>query len=113
MGVQMIEGLLGSLYKERVLIFIFSRQKGYAREISQFYKISLTAVINQLKSLEESGILISIKQGRTIVYQFNQRYTFLPELELLLKKVIGFYPEDLKEELLYNRRRPRRKNKSL
>ena len=109
----MIEGLLGSLYKERVLVFIFTRQKGYAREIAQFYKIALTPVLNQLKVLEENGILTSTKQGKTIVYKFNPRYAFLQELQAILEKLVSFYPEDIRENLLYNRRRPRRKNKSL
>ncbi|MBC8383056.1 MAG: winged helix-turn-helix transcriptional regulator [Candidatus Cloacimonetes bacterium] len=109
----MLEGLFGSLYKERVLVFIFSRQKGYAREIAQFYNIALTPVLNQLKTLEENGILVSATRGKTIIYQFNPRYPFLQELKAMLEKLINFYPEDIKQKLLFNRRRPRRRNKQL
>ena len=109
----MIEGLLGSIYKERILVFIFCRKKGYAREITRFYEISLTAVINHLNNFEKNGILTTQKQGKTIVYKLNPRYPFISELEALLEKVVSFYPEDLEAKLLYNRRRPRRKDKSI
>jgi len=33
----MIEVLLGSKNAERVLIYIFSREEGYAREIARFF----------------------------------------------------------------------------
>jgi len=104
----MIEGLLGSIYKERILVFILCRQRGYAREIARFYEISLTAVINQLNNFEKNGILTALKQGKTLVYKLNPRYPFLSELEALLEKVVSFYPEDLREKLIYNRRRPGR-----
>ncbi len=109
----MIEGLFGSLYKEQILVFIYARQRGYAREVSKFFNIALTPVLHQLKKLEENGILVSEKQGITILYQLNPRYPFLNELKALLEKLIFFYPEDIKEKLLYNRRRPRRRSKKL
>ena len=34
----MIEVLLGSKSAERVLIYIFSREEGYAREIARFFQ---------------------------------------------------------------------------
>lgn len=33
----MLEGLLGSKNRERVLLFVYCRDKGYAREIARFY----------------------------------------------------------------------------
>jgi len=109
----MLESLLGSICKEKVLIFILCREEGYAREIAKFYEIPLTPVINQLKKLESSSIIFARSQGRTKVYKFNPRYQFLPELKKLLEKAVSFYPQELQQELLYNRRRPRRSNKAL
>lgn len=109
----MLESLFGSIYKEKILIFILCREEGYAREIAKFYGIPLTPIINQLKNLESSSIIFAQSQGRTKVYKFNPRYQFLPELKKLLEKAVSFYPQELQQELLYNRRRPRRSNKPL
>ena len=109
----MIESLVGTLNKERVLVFLLCREEGYAREIAEFYKIPLTPVINQLKILENGSIIYAQLRGRTKIYEFNPRYPFLEELKNLIEKVVSFYPEEIIKELQYNRRRPRRTNKIL
>lgn len=109
----MIESVVGTLNKERILVFLQCREEGYAREIAKFFDIPLTPVINQLKILEAGNVLFAKLQGRTKIYKFNPRYPFLEELRNLLKKVVSFYPENIKHELQYNRRRPRRSEKPL
>jgi len=109
----MLVALLGSVNKEKVLIYIASRESGYARKIADFYNISLTSVVKQLKKLEEGGVLYSEMQGRTKVYKFDPRFPFIKELKLLLDKVLSFYPEEILNRLKFNRRRPRRSNKPL
>lgn len=113
MGGLMLETLLGSINAERTLIFLLCRDEGYAREIARFYNTYLSPIQNQLNKLEENGVLISKLSGRTRNYSFNPRYPFLQELRNLLDKAFSFYPEELKSTLLYNRRRPRRRNKPL
>lgn len=107
----MLEPLLGSLSRERVLVFISARDEGYAREIACFFKTDLDPIQKQLEKLEFGGVLISRMVGRTRLYTFNPRYPFLAELKALLEKALAFYPEDEREELLMNRRRPRRSGK--
>ena len=109
----MLEVLLGSINAEQILIFLLCREEGYAREIARFYNTVLSPIQNQLNKLEENGVLISKLSGRTRNYSFNPRYPFLLELRNLLDKALSFYPEELKTALLYNRRRPRRRNKPL
>jgi hypothetical protein len=109
----MIEALLGSKNAERVLIYLFSREEGYAREISRFFNADLKSIQKQLDKLEAGGVLVSREVGRTRPYTFNPRYPFLNELKALLEKALSFYPEKEREELLMNRRRPRAKGKSL
>jgi predicted transcriptional regulator len=109
----MLTPLLGSENSERVLIFLLARDNGYAREISQFFDTNLYAIQRQLDKLETGGILVSKTVGRTRLYQFNPRYTFLEELKSLLAKALSFYPESVREELLMNRRRPRSRGKPL
>lgn len=109
----MLEALLGSENRERVLVFILGRDRGYATEIANFYGTDLYGVQRQLDRLEAGGILVSHAVGRTRIYEFNPRYPFLKELKCLLEKALAFYPEDFQQELLMNRRRPRRRGKPL
>jgi len=109
----MIESLLGSKNAERVLIYIFAREEGYAREIAGFFETDLKSIQMQLDKFEKSGVLVSRTVGRTRPYVFNLRYPFLNEVRALLEKALSFYPEKEREELLMNRRRPRARGKAL
>jgi hypothetical protein len=109
----MIESLLGSKNAERVLIYIFARDEGYAREIAGFYKTDLKSIQMQLDKFERSGVLVSREVGRTRPYVFNPRYPFLNEVKALLQKALSFYPENEREDLVMNRRRPRARGKPL
>jgi len=109
----MLKPLLGSESTERVLIFILARDEGYATEIARFFETDLFGIQNQLDKLENGCVLISHTAGRTRLYIFNPRYPFLKELKSLLEKALSFYPEDMRERFLMNRRRPRRRGKPL
>jgi len=109
----MIEVLLGSKNAERVLIYIFSREEGYPREIARFFDTDLKSIQKQLDKFESGGVLVSREVGRTRPYVFNPRYPFLNELKALLEKALSFYPEADREELTMNRRRPRARGKTL
>jgi predicted transcriptional regulator len=110
-GLHMLEPILGSTNCERALIFILARSKGYPREISRFFNVDLSPVQQQLDKLESGGVLVSQTAGRTRLYEFNPRYPFLKELKALLDKALSFYPEEEKNRLFMNRRRPRRRGK--
>jgi len=109
----MIEAIVGSSSSEKVLIFLFARKEGYAREIARFYGTTLDPVQKQLTKLEAGGVLASRVVGKTRLFSFNPRYPLLAELRALLEKTLQFYPDHVRERLLMNRRRPRRKGKSL
>jgi predicted transcriptional regulator len=109
----MLEPILGSVNAEKVLIYLFVREKGYPREIANFYDINVRAIQNQLEKFENGGIVVSFLLGKIRLYQFNPRYVFLPELMKLLEKAFLFYPEEEIERLKMNRRRPRRTGKPL
>ena len=107
----MIEVLFGSKSAERVLMFIYAREEGYAREISRFYESDLKSIQAQLDKLEKGGVLVSRDVGRTRPYIFNPRYPFLQELKALLEKALSFFSEEERNELVMNRRRPRARGK--
>jgi len=109
----MLEPIVGSKSSEQVFIFLLARVEGYATEIAKFFDADLYAIQKQLVRLENSDVLVSRKVGRTRVYQFNPRYPFLNELKRLLEKALNYYPDDIQEKLLLNRRRQRKKDKPL
>lgn len=109
----MLEGLINSKNKENILLYLTGRNEGYPREIAKYYNTDISPVQNQLEKLENGGILYSKLVGRTRLYSFNPRYPFLKELTALTKKVMEFLPDKEKQELLFGRKRPRRKGKPL
>lgn len=109
----MIEPILGSKNAERVLLYLLTRDQGYTREMARFWGADPDSIQKQLARLERGGILDSRSQGRTRLYRFNPRYSFLKELKALLNKALSFYPQDEQETLLVVRRRPRRREKPL
>jgi hypothetical protein len=108
-----MKSLFGSLSRERVLTFIAAREQGYAREITEFWKCTDQPIKRELNRLESDGVLIAKSYGRTISYSMNPRFFLRNELTALLLKIIDAYPPEWKEKLLFNRRRPRAKGKSI
>jgi hypothetical protein len=94
-------------------MYIFARDDGYAREIARFFGADPDSIQKQLLKFELGGIFVSRKAGRTLLYSFNPRYPFLKELKTLLEKAIAFYSKEEREQLLMNRRRPRKTGKPL
>ena len=109
----MLEPILGSVNSERVLVFILAREEGYASEMAKFFNTDLYGIQRQLDKFENGGVIVSHKAGRTRLYRFNPRYSFLKELKALLNKAISFYTPVERDRLLIVRRRPRRRGKPL
>jgi len=109
----LLEPVIGSANRERILIFLQARDEGYAREIARFFETGLFPIQNQLERLEAGGIIVSKEAGRTVLYKFNPRYALIKELKELLDKAISYYPDETQERLLMNRRRPRRRGKPI
>ena len=109
----MIEVILGSKNAERVLIYIYTRGEGYAREIARFYETDLLPIQKQLDKLEAGGVLVSREVGKTRPYVFNPRYPFLNELKALLEKALSFFSQEEQDRFMMNRRRPRARAKIL
>lgn len=107
----MIETLLGNINKERILLFLYTQDSGYAREMSRIFNVSLRSIQLQLKTLEDGGVIVGFQKGRTWVYELNPRYFFIKELKALLGRLYEATPEDDKRKYYILRRRPRRKGK--
>ncbi len=109
----MLEPLLGSDKKEKILFFLCSRGEGYAREIARTFGLNLNTVQNQLLNLESQGVLYSRLKGKVRLFGFNPRYAFKKELEALLNKAMQFLPEEEVRKYFQPRLRPRRTGKPL
>ena len=109
----MLEAVLGSLSAERVLLFLAAKEEGYATEIARTFDTDLSPIQKQLERMERDGLLVNRQVGRTRLYSFNPRYAFVPEVKAMMEKALEFCPDELRETLLFDRRRPRKVGKLL
>ena len=109
----MLESLFGSRNRERVLLYLYGRETGYAREIARYYRSDLDPMQKQLERLELGGVIVAKAAGRTRVYSLNPRYPFLQQLKALLERALQFIDENERARLMNTRRRPRRAGKPL
>ena len=109
----MLNKLLGSINKERVLVYLAARGRGHSREIARFFKGPLSPVQKALDNLEAAAVLVSRMVGTTREYEFNPRYPARAELASLIDRALSLYPPKLRNQLLVTRSRPRRRGKPL
>ncbi|MBS0646821.1 MAG: winged helix-turn-helix transcriptional regulator [Verrucomicrobia bacterium] len=88
----MLEGLFGNQTIQKVLLFLFVNGKCYGTQLHHALSVALTPVQKALLRLEKGGIVLSYFEGKTRLYQFNQAYPLLHELEQLLKKAYTLLP---------------------
>jgi DNA-binding transcriptional ArsR family regulator len=109
----MLEPLLESTVKERIMLYLYTHGEGYARELSRALDLYLNAVRNQLLKLERGGVLYSRLRGKVRLFGINPRYAFKKELEALLEKAMVFIPASELERTYKPRLRPRLTGKPL
>ena len=109
----MLEPLLDSRIKERILLTLLVRKEIYARDVASIFRASLSPIQNQFKKLEKGGVVVSRLKGRTRLYSFNPRYPFLKEIEGILSKALSFIPASERSKYYTPRLRPRRAGKPL
>lgn len=107
----MLEALFGNATVEKVLYCISVYGEGYAKQMAELFDMPVNGIQQQLKRLEDGGVLVSRLKGKTRLYEFNPRYPFLEELRLLLDRAIQLLPESDIDKYYRKRTRPRRKGK--
>jgi DNA-binding transcriptional ArsR family regulator len=108
-----LESLVGSEKKEKVLLYIYTHGEAYAREMASAFGMHVNVIQHHLENLEYGGVLYSKLRGKVRLFGLNPRYPFRKELEALLEKVLSFVPEDEKSKLYKARLKPRRSAKPL
>lgn len=111
----MLEYLFGNPIVEKILFFLIANEKCYASQLRSVFQIRIYSFQIALARLEKGGVIVSQKEGKTLVYQFNPRYPFLNELTAFLKKAYTSLPEELRQKYYEPtiRKRPRRQGKPL
>ena len=109
----MLEPILGNKVVEKVLFYILNYGDGYARGIARTFDIPFNGVQQQIKRLENGGVIAGQNKGNVRLYKFNPSYPFLKELQALLQRALDFLPKEEIEKYYRMRTRPRRKGKPL
>ena len=109
----MLEGLFGNIIIEKILFFLYVYAEGYPLGMAKVFGVPVNRIQQQLKRLENGGIVVSRLVGKVRLYTFNPRFPFLEELKELMAKAYEFVPENEKERYFRMRKRPRRAGKPL
>jgi DNA-binding transcriptional ArsR family regulator len=109
----MLEALLESPFKEKILLFLLANDGSYLSEIARNFAFNPNAVGYQLKKLENAGVICSQLRGKVRLYSLNPRYSFRKELEALLQKAFDFLSVSERDKYYIRRRRPRKAGKPL
>jgi len=107
----MLEALLESPLKEKILLFLLANDGSYPSEIARNFAFNLNAVQYQLKKMEGAGVLYSRLRGRVRLNGLNPRYPFRKELAAMLQKTLDFLDAAERDKYYIRRRRPRRAGK--
>jgi len=109
----MLEALFGNSTVEKILFYLSTYGEGYPLGMARNFGVPVNKIQQQLRRLENGGIVVSRLFGKVRLYNLNPRYPFLDELRGLLSKAFQFVPEAEKENYYRNRTRPRRAGKPL
>jgi predicted ArsR family transcriptional regulator len=99
----MLEPVFGNATVEKILFILEAYGQAYPTGLAKLFGTSVNGFQQQLKRLEDGGVVVSLMVGRTRLYQFNPRYPFLKELKALIQKAMEYLPE--KEIQKYYRNR--------
>lgn len=111
----MLEYLFNNPVIEKILFFLLTNQKCYPFQLKQVFSAPLYSFQRALARLEKGGVIVSHREGKTLIYEFNPRYPFLDPLKSFLNKAYTFLPPDVRQKYYepISRKRPRRQGKPL
>lgn len=112
-GGAMLEGVFGNVTVEKVLFTLYVYGEGYPLGMARTFGEPVNRFQQQLRRLENAGIVVSRLIGRVRLYTYNPRYPFLDELKAFVARAYEFLPEKEKDAYYRKRTRPRRAGKPL
>ena len=111
----MLESLFGTPIIEKVLFFLMVNEKCYPSQLKSSFQLPLYSFQRALARLEKGNVIVSYREGKTLLYEFNPRYPFLAELKVFLQKAYEALPQEMRDKYYEPslRKRPRRQGKPL
>ena len=111
----MLEKIFGGKNIEKIFFFLLINERCYGQQLSRIFKQSVSPFQKALDRLESGGVIVSLLEGKTRMYQFNPRYPFLKELKEFIVKAYEFLPDEQKDKYYESkiRKRPRKRDKPL
>ena len=106
-----LRDLFGSRAAEATLLHLYHYGESYGRAISSDFEISLDSVQRQLEKFENAGVLVSKRQGRTLLFSWNPKSGLTEAVKALVAVVYERIPLEKRPAIFPARRRPRRKDK--
>ena len=87
----MLETLITSKTRIKMLLKFFtnSHATAYLRGMAEEFGESTNAIRHELNNLSKAGYLISMEEGRTILYKANTNHPLFNELKNLVHKYLG------------------------
>lgn len=107
----MLEGLFGNPVIEKIFFTLQAYEEAYALGMAKTFNEPVNKFQQQLKRLEDNGIIVSRLIGNVRLYTFNPRYPFLKELMSLIIRSFEYLPDKEKMKYYRKRTRPRRAGK--
>jgi DNA-binding transcriptional ArsR family regulator len=106
----MLEDLIGKT-AQKILLHLFHYGETYASAVSKDLSTSLGQVQRSLDHLENAGLLISKRLGKTRVYSFNPKSAYTKTFRELVKIEYETIPLSEHTKIFSEKRRPRRRGK--
>ncbi|MGE0623832.1 MAG: winged helix-turn-helix domain-containing protein [Pseudomonadales bacterium] len=106
-----LETIFGNRTAAAVLLFLENYGSGHASRIARTYDMPVSVVQDQLRRLENAGVLVSRTIGRARVFEFNPRNPTARRLHTFLAGELDDLPEPLVKQYFRERQRPRRTGK--
>jgi len=108
-----LEVIFGNRTVAHVLLFLENYDSGYASQIAKTFNMPVSVTQDQLLTLENAGVLVSRKIGRTRVFEFNPRNPTVGRLRTFVADELTALPESITQEYFRERQRPRRTGKKI
>ncbi|MHC4892083.1 MAG: winged helix-turn-helix domain-containing protein [Planctomycetota bacterium] len=105
-----LEALVGGT-AAKLLLYLVHYGEAYPTAVAEQFGLSLAGVQHQCRKLEEAGLLISKKVGRTRVYRFQPKHPAVAKLRALAEVFYEGIPLEERAVVFATRRRPRRAGK--
>ncbi|WP_061235485.1 hypothetical protein [Leptospira weilii] len=106
-----LDGIFGNRTASRVLLHLYHYNEIHSSAIAADYGTAVTPIRLQLERFEKTGIIVARNIGRSRVFAFNPKSSFVKPIKGILAIFYNSLSIEEKELIFSTRRRPRQKGK--